>query len=66
MGFLTMVGTGFGAYIMAMAALSPCPLLVHSAYGTVVIVRLFFKIIFLLSGTKYVLFRLHVQVLPCK
>lgn len=41
MGFLTMIGTGFGAYIMAMAALSPCPLLVHSASGTAVIVRLF-------------------------
>ncbi|MEQ2268290.1 hypothetical protein XENORESO_019296, partial [Xenotaenia resolanae] len=44
MGFLTIFGTGSGAYIMAMASLSPCPLLVHSAYGTVVIVRpLFFK-----------------------
>lgn len=41
MGFLTMIGTGFGAYIMAMAALSPCPLLVHSSSGTAVIVRLF-------------------------
>jgi len=40
MGFLAMVGTGFGAYIMAMAALSPCPLLVHSDSGTAVIVRL--------------------------
>lgn len=40
MGFLTMFGTGFGAYIMSMAALSPCPLLVHSASGTAVIVRL--------------------------
>ncbi|XP_070691579.1 solute carrier family 52, riboflavin transporter, member 3-B isoform X2 [Pempheris klunzingeri] len=38
MGFLTMTGTGFGAYIMAMAALSPCPLLVNSASGTVIIV----------------------------
>lgn len=40
MFFLTMFGTGFGAYIMTMAALSPCPLLVHSESGTVVIVRL--------------------------
>lgn len=40
MGFLTMTGTGFGAYIMAMAALSPCPLMVHSVSGTTVIVRL--------------------------
>lgn len=45
MGFLTMTGTGFGAYIMAMAALSPCPLLVHSVSGTTVIVRLFFPMI---------------------
>ena len=44
MGFLTMTGTGFGAYIMAMAALSPCPLLVHSASGTAVIVSLFLLI----------------------
>lgn len=41
MGFLTLIGTGFGAYIMAMAALSPCPLLVHSGSGTAVIVNLF-------------------------
>lgn len=39
MGFLTMIGTVFGAYIMAMAALSPCPLLVHSTSGVAVIVR---------------------------
>lgn len=45
MGFLTMTGTGFGAYIMAMAALSPCPLLVQSVSGTTVIVRLFFSMI---------------------
>ncbi len=44
MGFLTVIGTGFGAYIMAMAALSPCPLLVHSASGTAIIVRLFLLI----------------------
>lgn len=41
MGVLTIFGTGFGAYIMGMAVLSPCPLLVHSTSGTVVIVRLF-------------------------
>lgn len=40
-GLLTIVGTGFATYIMAMAALSPCPLLVHSASGTALIVRLF-------------------------
>lgn len=40
MGFVTMIGTGFGAYIMAMAALSPCPLLVNTTSGTAIIVRL--------------------------
>lgn len=43
MGFLTVFGTGFGAYNMAMAAMSPCPLLVHHTSGTVVIVRPVFK-----------------------
>lgn len=42
MGFLTIFGTGFGAYIMVMAALSPCPLLVHTTSGTFVIVRQLF------------------------
>lgn len=40
MGFVTMIGTGFGGYIMAMAALSPCPLLVNTTSGTAIIVRL--------------------------
>lgn len=40
MALLTIFGTGFGTYIMAMAALSPCPLLVHSASGAVFIVRI--------------------------
>lgn len=39
MGVLTLTGTGFAAYIMAMAALSPCPLLVHSEAGTAIMVR---------------------------
>lgn len=53
MGFLTMIGTGFGAYIMAMAALSPCPLLVHSASGTAVIVRLLFNdLVLVILSTK--------------
>nr|XP_023667424.1 riboflavin transporter 2-like isoform X2 [Paramormyrops kingsleyae] len=37
MGFLSLSGTGFGAYIMFVAAMSPCPLLVHSGSGTVLI-----------------------------
>ncbi|KAJ0055277.1 hypothetical protein NL108_013591, partial [Boleophthalmus pectinirostris] len=36
MGSLTIVGSGVGAYIMWMAALSPCPLLVHGPWGGVI------------------------------
>ncbi|XP_074867892.1 solute carrier family 52, riboflavin transporter, member 3 [Carettochelys insculpta] len=35
---LSLAGTGFGAYNMAMAVLSPCPLLQHSAWGHAIIV----------------------------
>ncbi|XP_027553141.1 solute carrier family 52, riboflavin transporter, member 3 [Neopelma chrysocephalum] len=38
MGFLTMAGTGFGAYNMAMAVMSPCPLLQQSQWGDAIIV----------------------------
>ncbi|XP_032893914.1 riboflavin transporter 2-like [Amblyraja radiata] len=38
MGCLTLAGTAVGAYIMGMAALSPCPWLVHSTAGTPLIV----------------------------
>ncbi|XP_035529079.1 solute carrier family 52, riboflavin transporter, member 3-B [Morone saxatilis] len=55
MGFLTMVGTGFGAYIMAMAALSPCPLLVHSASGTAVIVLTWIVFVLSLSYVKVII-----------
>lgn len=40
MGVLTVTGTGFGAYIMGMAALSPCPLLIHHELGAALMVRL--------------------------
>lgn len=40
MAVLTVTGTGFGAYIMAMAALSPCPLLINHDLGAALIVRL--------------------------
>lgn len=40
MGGLTVTGTGFGAYIMGMAALSPCPLLIHHELGAALMVRL--------------------------
>lgn len=38
LGMLTVVGTGFGSYNMAMAAMSPCPLLHGSAAGEAIIV----------------------------
>ncbi|KAJ8258146.1 hypothetical protein GJAV_G00193660 [Gymnothorax javanicus] len=38
LGVLSLVGTGFGAYNMAMAALSPCPLLQGTAAGSAIIV----------------------------
>lgn len=50
MGFLTLIGTGVGVYIMAMAVLSPCPLLVNEASGGVIMVSitvvLFFLVLF--------------------
>ncbi|CAO2578342.1 Solute carrier family 52, riboflavin transporter, member 3 [Lemmus lemmus] len=38
LGFLTLLGTGFGAYNMAMAAMSPCPILQGHWGGEVLIV----------------------------
>ncbi|NXC85904.1 S52A3 protein, partial [Cercotrichas coryphoeus] len=38
MVILTMAGTGFGAYNMAIAVMSPCPLLQQSQWGDVIIV----------------------------
>ncbi|NWI37245.1 S52A3 protein, partial [Picathartes gymnocephalus] len=38
MSILTMAGTGFGAYNMAMAVMSPCPLLQLSQWGDAIIV----------------------------
>ncbi|XP_030250799.1 solute carrier family 52, riboflavin transporter, member 3-B [Sparus aurata] len=55
MGFLTMIGTGFGAYIMAMAALSPCPLLVNSSSGTAVIVLTWILFVLSLSYVKVII-----------
>lgn len=55
LGFLTMFGTGFGAYIMAMAALSPCPLLVHSASGTAIIVAAWILFVLSLSYVKVII-----------
>ncbi|KAM4568882.1 solute carrier family 52, riboflavin transporter, member 3-B isoform 1-T3 [Fundulus diaphanus] len=55
MGGLTLFGTGFGAYIMAMAALSPCPLLVHSTSGTAVIVLAWVLFVLSLSYVKVII-----------
>ncbi|XP_037308985.2 solute carrier family 52, riboflavin transporter, member 3-B [Pungitius pungitius] len=55
MGFLAMVGTGFGAYIMTMAALSPCPVLVHSDIGTAVIVLAWVLFVLSLSYVKVII-----------
>lgn len=55
MSFLTMFGTGFGAYIMAMAALSPCPLLVHGTSGTVIIVVAWILFVLSLSYVKVII-----------
>ncbi|XP_077454443.1 solute carrier family 52, riboflavin transporter, member 3-A [Stigmatopora argus] len=38
LGVLALLGTGFGSYNMAMAAMSPCPLLQGSVAGEVIIV----------------------------
>ncbi|NWY59426.1 S52A3 protein, partial [Chionis minor] len=38
LGALTMVGTGFGAYNMAIAVMSPCPILQQSQWGDATIV----------------------------
>jgi hypothetical protein len=40
LGVLGVLGTAFGSYNMAMAALSPCPLLQSSPVGLAIIVRI--------------------------
>lgn len=47
MGFLTAFGSVIGVYIMAMAVLSPCPLLVNHISGAVLIVSFVFHKVFL-------------------
>nr|XP_033785791.1 riboflavin transporter 2-like isoform X2 [Geotrypetes seraphini] len=37
LGILTTAGTGIGSYIMTMAVLSPCPLLLHTHIGIILI-----------------------------
>ncbi|XP_035263332.1 riboflavin transporter 2 [Anguilla anguilla] len=55
MGFLTVTGTGFGAYIMTMAILSPCPLLVHESAGTILMVGAWVLFILTLSYVKVII-----------
>lgn len=40
MGALTVLGSAVGAYLLSMAVLSPCPLLVDEAAGGVVAVSI--------------------------
>ncbi|KAM4539561.1 riboflavin transporter 2 [Odontesthes bonariensis] len=55
MGALTVVGSAFGAYIMAMAVLSPCPLLVNDPSGGAVIVLAWIFFILSLSYVKVII-----------
>ncbi|KAK9526523.1 hypothetical protein VZT92_015219 [Zoarces viviparus] len=55
MGALTATGSGVGAYIMGMAALSPCPPLVHGTSGSVVIVLAWVLFILTLSYVKVII-----------
>lgn len=52
LGSLSFIGTGFGAYNLAMAALSPCPLLQNSDVGVAIIVLSWIFFIGTLSYTK--------------
>ncbi|XP_072534950.1 solute carrier family 52, riboflavin transporter, member 3-B [Salminus brasiliensis] len=55
MAVLTVTGTGFGAYIMAMAALSPCPLLVHHDTGAALVVITWVMFVLTLSYVKVII-----------
>ncbi|XP_008304321.1 riboflavin transporter 2-like [Stegastes partitus] len=52
LGVLTAAGSAVGGFIMAMAVLSPCPLLVHDSAGAVLIVSSWFLFVLLLSYVK--------------
>ncbi|KTF72717.1 hypothetical protein cypCar_00030653 [Cyprinus carpio] len=54
MGVLTSIGSLIGVYIMGMAVLSPCPLLVNETSGAVIIVLAWFFFIFILSYVKVI------------
>ncbi|CAN9503678.1 unnamed protein product [Ophioblennius macclurei] len=55
MGGLTVAGSGLGAYIMFMAALSPCPLLVNDVAGGIVIVLVWLFFVLTLSYVKVII-----------
>ncbi|KAG7336218.1 hypothetical protein KOW79_000911 [Hemibagrus wyckioides] len=55
MGVLTVTGTGFGAYIMGMAAMSPCPLLVHHELGSALMVTTWVIFVLTLSYVKVII-----------
>ncbi|KAM4631468.1 solute carrier family 52, riboflavin transporter, member 2 [Polymixia lowei] len=55
MGALTVIGSGVGAYIMAMAVQSPCPLLVHETSGGVLIVLAWIVFVLTLSYVKVII-----------
>ncbi|TNN68938.1 Riboflavin transporter 2 [Liparis tanakae] len=55
LGVLTVTGSGVAAYVMGMAALSPCPLLVHETSGGVVIVLAWVLFILTLSYVKVII-----------
>ncbi|KAK5599362.1 Riboflavin transporter 2 [Crenichthys baileyi] len=55
LGFLTVLGTGIGSYIMLMAALSPCPLLAEDTSGAAVMVLAWIFFILSLSYVKVII-----------
>uniref|UniRef100_A0A8K9VD96 Riboflavin transporter n=1 Tax=Oncorhynchus mykiss TaxID=8022 RepID=A0A8K9VD96_ONCMY len=55
LGALTLFGSGIGAYIIGMAVLSPCPLLVNETSGTFLIVGSWIFFILTLSYVKVII-----------
>ncbi|XP_054620508.1 riboflavin transporter 2 [Dunckerocampus dactyliophorus] len=55
MGALTLLGSGVGAFIISMAALSPCPLLVNDNSGGVIMVLAWIVFVLTLSYVKVVI-----------
>ncbi|XP_062426728.1 solute carrier family 52, riboflavin transporter, member 2 [Rhea pennata] len=54
LGIISVLGTAFGAYLMVLAALSPCPPLVGSALGTALVVLSWILFVGLFSYLKAV------------